>query len=376
MDTFEIHSKDTGKISIEPTIKVDSRETLSLVYTPEVGKICMAIKDNPEEVRKYTIAGKMVAVISNGTAVLGFGDIGPAAALPVMEGKAVIFKEFANVNAFPICINEKDPDKFVEIVKAISVNFAAINLEDISAPTCFRIEKRLQDELDIPVMHDDQHGTAIVSLAALKGALKLVNKKNVRIVIAGAGAAGSAITKLLAYANEREKLFDEIALVDSVGVVSSDRKDLNEYKVELAQITKQTKSMKLEEIIKGADVFIGVSVKDLLKPEMVRSMNKDAIVFAMANPAPEIMPDVALENGALIVATGRSDYPNQINNALAYPGVFKGLLENKVRKITIEMKYKAANMIYEYNLPNLSQTNLLPSILDKKVPGMISKEIH
>jgi malate dehydrogenase (oxaloacetate-decarboxylating) len=376
MDTFEIHSKDTGKISIEPTIKVDSRETLSLVYTPEVGKICMAIKDNPEEVRKYTIAGKMVAVVSNGTAVLGFGDIGPAAALPVMEGKAVIFKEFANVNAFPVCINEKDPDKFVEIVKAISVNFAAINLEDISAPTCFRIEKRLQDELNIPVMHDDQHGTAIVTLAALKGALKLVHKKNVRIVIAGAGAAGSAIIKLFAYANEREKLFDEMALVDSVGVVGSERTDLNEYKVELAQITKQTKSMKLEEVIKGADVFIGVSVKDLLKPEMVKSMNKDAIVFAMANPAPEIMPDVALENGALIIATGRSDYPNQINNALAYPGVFKGFLENKVKKVTIEMKYKAANMIYEYNLPNLSKTNLLPSILDKKVPGMISKEIH
>jgi malate dehydrogenase (oxaloacetate-decarboxylating) len=376
MDTFQIHSQDTGKISIAPTIKVDSRETLSLVYTPEVGKICMAIKDNPEEVRKYTIAGKMVAVISNGTAVLGFGDIGPAAALPVMEGKAVIFKEFANVNAFPICISEKDPDKLVEIVKAISVNFAAINLEDISAPTCFHIEKRLQDELDIPVMHDDQHGTAIVTLAALKGALKLVNKKNVRIVVAGAGAAGSAITKLLAYANERENLFSEVALVDSVGVVSSDRKDLNEYKVELAQITKQEKSMSLTEVLKGADVFIGVSVKDLLKPEMVKSMNKDAIVFAMANPTPEIMPDIALENGALIVATGRSDYPNQINNALAYPGVFKGLLENKVKKVTIEMKYKAANTIYEYNLPSLTKTNLLPSILDKKVPDMISKEIH
>jgi malate dehydrogenase (oxaloacetate-decarboxylating) len=375
MDTFQLHAQNIGKLSIKPTLDVDSREKLSMVYTPEVGKICMAIKDNPEEVRKYTIAGKMVAVISDGTAVLGFGDIGPQAALPVMEGKAVIFKEFADVNAFPICIAEKDPEKLIAIIKAISVNFAAINLEDISAPRCFEVEKRLQDELDIPVMHDDQHGTAIVSFAALKGALELTQKKNVRIVIAGAGAAGTAITKLLEYANAKEDFIADLKLVDSVGVIASDRDDLNVYKQELAALTKQVHTMTLEAALTGADVFIGVSVKGLLNKNLIAKMNKAPIIFALANPTPEILPEEAYQAGAAIVATGRSDYPNQINNALAYPGVFKGLLDNKVKKVTMEMKYQTAIAIYDYNHIKLTGKNLLPSILDKQVPQMISKVI-
>ena len=363
-DTFKIHSKNIGKLSITPTVKVKTRKMLSTIYTPEVGKICMAIKDNPDDVRKYTIAGKTVAVISDGTAVLGLGDIGAKAALPVMEGKAVIFKEFAGVDAFPICINEKDPDKLVEIIKAISVNFVAINLEDIAAPNCFYVEKRLQDELDIPVMHDDQHGTAIVVLAALKGAVKLVHKNNIKVVIAGAGAAGNAITKLLTYAREIEKNFiGDIKVVDSKGVVASDRKDLDQYKKELALITKQKNTMSLKDAMKDSDVFIGVSVKGLISKEMIRSMSGNPIIFAMANPIPEIIPDDAFDAGAFIVSTGRSDYPNQINNALAYPGVFKGLLAKKIKRVTIEMKYKVALAIYKYNLPKLTKTSVLPGII-------------
>lgn len=376
MDTFKVHSQYTGKLSICPTVKVKTRKMLSLVYTPEVGKVCMAIKDNPKDVRKYTIAGKTIAVISDGTAVLGFGNIGPAAALPVMEGKAVIFKEFAGVDAFPICINETDPDKLVEIIKAISVNFAAINLEDIAAPNCFHVEKRLQDELDIPVMHDDQHGTAIVVLAALKGAVKLVRKKNIKVVVAGAGAAGNAITNLLSYARTiNQDFIGDLKVVDSKGVVASNRNDLDKYKKELAKITKQSKTMSLNEAMKRADVFIGVSVKGLINSDMVRSMSEKPIVFAMANPMPEIMPDEALKAGAYIVATGRSDFPNQVNNALAYPGVFKGLLTKNIKKVTIEMKYKVAEAIYKYNLPKLDRKNLLPSVMDKKVVKVIMKAI-
>lgn len=376
LDTFAIHSAHTGKLSISPVVKIKTRKMLSAVYTPEVGKICMAIRDNPQDVRKYTIAGKMIAVISDGTAVLGFGDIGPKAALPVMEGKAVIFKEFAGLDAFPICINEKDPDKLVEIIKAISVNFAAINLEDISAPRCFYVEERLQNELDVPVMHDDQHGTAIVTLAALKGAIELSGKKNVRVVVVGSGAAGTAVSKLIAYAGGKEKdLIGDIKVVDSKGVVSDDRKDLDQYKSELAKITKQHKTMSMEEALKGADVFIGVSKGNILTEEMIKTMNDKPIIFAMANPIPEIMPENAYKAGAFIVATGRSDMPNQVNNALVYPGVFKGLLKNRIKKINIDMKYLAAQAIYTYNKRLLSVKHILPSIMDKKVVDVISKNI-
>jgi len=374
MDTFEIHKQHTGKLEIKSTVEVNDREMLSNIYTPNVGKICMAIKDNPELVREYTIAGKMVAVISDGTAVLGFGNIGPKAALPVMEGKCVIFKEFAGLNAFPLCLNELDTEQLIKIIKSVSVNFAAINLEDIAAPKCFVIEKRLNDELDIPVVHDDQHGTAIVTLAALRGAIKLLNKTNVRVVISGAGAAGNAITKLLLAAKE-ELGISEIGIYDSKGLLAKDRVDMDEYKMELVSLTSQITTKSIVEGIKKSDVFIGVSVAGALTAEMVKTMNPEPIIFAMANPAPEILPDVAMAAGAKIVATGRSDYNNQINNALAYPGVFKGLLSAKVNKMSTEIKLTASRAIYEYNLPNLSATNLLPSILDKKVPEIIEKAI-
>lgn len=371
-DTFEIHKKNTGKLEIIPTVQVNTREDLSNIYTPNVGKICMAIKDNPDMVREYTIAGKMVAVISDGSAVLGFGNVGAKAALPVMEGKCVIFKEFAGLNAFPICLDTQDTEEIVRIVKALSVNFAAINLEDISAPRCFEIEKRLSDELPIPIIHDDQHGTAIVTLAALMGAVKVTNRSNLRVVIAGAGAAGNAITRLI---KASELPIIDIKLFDSKGLVSTDRTDIDKYKMEMAELTGQTKTMTIQEGLVGADVFIGVSAPNSLTEEMIKSMSKDPIVFAMANPTPEVMPDVAKAAGAIIVATGRSDFNNQINNALAYPGVFKGLLAAKITKATIDIKLATAKAIYEYNLPNLTAENLLPSILDKKVPEMIAKTI-
>jgi malate dehydrogenase (oxaloacetate-decarboxylating) len=376
MDTFEIHSQHTGKLTINSVIPVNDRETLSNIYTPNVGKICMAIKDDPSLLKKYTIAGKTVAVISDGTAVLGFGNIGPRAALPVMEGKCVIFKEFAGIDAYPICLDEQDPEKFIAIVKSLALNFAAINLEDISAPRCFDIEKRLSDELDIPIIHDDQHGTAIVSLAALLGAIKITGKTKLKIAVTGAGAAGTAITKLLINASE-EGLIDlaEIKVFDSQGLISLSRTDLNKYKIELAELTKQTKIETFSEGIQGMDVFIGVSVANSVTQEHIKSMNSQPIVFALANPTPEIMPDDAKAAGAMIIATGRSDFPNQINNALAYPGVFKGLLAARINKVTAKHKIAAAKAIYNYNLPNLSAEQILPSILDKNIPTLIADEI-
>lgn len=371
-DTFEIHKKNTGKLEIVSTVKVETRDDLSQIYTPNVGKICMAIKDNPDTARDYTIAGKMVAVISDGSAVLGFGNIGPKAALPVMEGKCVIFKEFAGLNAFPICLDTQDTEEIIKIVKALSVNFAAINLEDISAPRCFDIEQRLNDELPIPIIHDDQHGTAVVTLAALMGAVKLTERKDLRVVVAGAGAAGNAITRLILAS---ELPVTDVKLFDSKGLVSTDRADLDKYKMEMALLTKQDKTMSISEGLVGADVFIGVSAPNSLTGEMIKTMADKPIVFAMANPVPEIMPDIAKEAGAYIVATGRSDFNNQINNALAYPGVFKGMLEAKLTRATIEVKLTTAKAIFEYNLPTLTEDNLLPSILDKKVPEMIAKAI-
>jgi malate dehydrogenase (oxaloacetate-decarboxylating) len=293
-----------------------------------------------------------------------------------MEGKCVIFKEFAGIDAYPLCIEEQDPEKFIAIVKSLAMNFAAINLEDISAPKCFDIEKRLSDELNIPIIHDDQHGTAIVCLAALLGAVRLTGKKQLKIAVSGAGAAGTAITKLLLNAKE-EGLLDiaELKVFDSQGLISTGRNDINKYKVELAELTGQSKIESFEEGIKGMDIFIGVSVANSVTQEHVKSMNENPIVFALANPTPEIMPDLAKEAGAIIVATGRSDFPNQINNALAYPGVFKGLLAAKINKVTPAHKIAAAKAIYEYNLKDLNENQILPSILDKNIPSLIAKEI-
>lgn len=372
----QLHSKDTGKLSIVSTTKLDSKEILSAVYTPGVGEVCKAIVEDSKVAKTHTIAGKMVAVVSDGTAVLGFGNIGPKAALPVMEGKCAIFKEFAGVDAFPICLNTQDPDEIIKTVINISPNFAAINLEDIAAPNCFYIENKLTEALDIPIMHDDQHGTAIVALAALKGALKLTGKKKVNIVVSGAGAAGTAIAKLL---SNTKTILDmniaDIKVFDSKGFVSSSRTDLNEYKLELATFTNQIGDVSFENALKEADVFVGVSAPGILTTEMVKMMHKDPIVFALANPDPEILPEDAKAGGASIVATGRSDFPNQINNALAYPGVFKGLIQNNIDRVTEEMKLRVADAIYLYNLPNLTPETILPSILDTGVVKLISESI-
>lgn len=376
MDPLQLHKENQGKLLVTSVVPIDSREMLSTVYTPGVGKVCMAIKDNPETLHEYTIAGRTVAVISDGTAVLGFGNIGAKAALPVMEGKSAIFREFAGIQSYPICVEEQDSEKFIAIVKSIAMNFAAINLEDIAAPKCFEIERRLSEELDIPVIHDDQHGTAIVTLAALLGAVKLTGKQNLRIALSGAGAAGTAVIKLLAAAKEAGILsIAEIRAFDSQGLVSSDRADLNVYKQELAALTQQTKTCTFEEGITDMDVFIGVSVANSVTAEHVKKMNTAPIVFALANPTPEIMPDIAKEAGASVVATGRSDFPNQINNALAYPGVFKGLLEGKIRKVSMAHKLAAAKAIFEYNEAALSVDMVLPSILDKKVPVVVAEAI-
>lgn len=376
MNPLELHKKYQGKLNISSVTPIDTKEMLSTVYTPGVGQVCMAIKDNPEDLAKYTIAGRTVAVISDGTAVLGFGNIGAKAALPVMEGKSAIFREFAGIQSYPICIEEQDPEKFIAIVKSIAMNFCAINLEDIAAPKCFEIEKRLSEELNIPVIHDDQHGTAIVTLAALLGAFDLSGKTSFKIALAGAGAAGTAITKLIVSANQKGILpVSEIKVFDSQGLVSLDRDDLNEYKKELAELTNQNKTTNITEGIKGMDVFIGVSVANSITVENIKSMSPDPTVFAMANPVPEIMPELAKEGGAKIVASGRSDFPNQINNALAYPGVFKGLLEGNIKKVAIDHKLAASKAIYEYNKQDLKEDNLLPSILDKNVPSIVADAI-
>ena len=373
MNPLELHEKLTGKLEIKSAIKIDSKETLSKVYTPGVGEVCLKIKEDEENLWKYTIAGKTVAVISNGTAVLGFGDIGPKAALPVMEGKSAIFNEFAGIPSYPICIDEKDPEKFIEVVKRIALNFAAINLEDIAAPSCFEIEKRLSEELDMPVIHDDQHGTAIVVLAALLGSIDLTKKRDLKIVISGAGAAGTAITKLLLAAKKQNLLtFSEIKVFDSLGLISQDRDNLTPHKQELSKLTNQINFEKFSEGIKNTDVFIGVSAPNSLSSENIRNMNPKPIVFALSNPVPEIMPNLAKEAGAEVVATGRSDFPNQINNALAYPGVFKGLLKNKIKKVSNEHKIAAALAIYNYHKDKLTKENLLPSILDKQIPEIIA----
>ncbi|NJM18567.1 MAG: NAD-dependent malic enzyme [Richelia sp. RM2_1_2] len=365
--TFDLHRG--GKISITSRIQLKSISDLAMAYTPGVGRICSAIAQNPEEVYNLTIKQNMVAIVTDGSAVLGLGNLGAEAALPVMEGKAMLFKEFAGIDAFPICLATQDTDEIVSIVKNIAPVFGGVNLEDIAAPRCFEIEARLREELDIPVFHDDQHGTAIVTLAALFNALKLVQKpiEQIRIVINGAGAAGVAIAKLL-----RSSHAKQIWMCDSKGIVSINRNDLTQEKREFAVKTQG----KLADAVKGADVFIGVSAPGVLTPEMVKTMAKDAIVFAMANPIPEIQPELVKDDVA-VIATGRSDYPNQINNVLAFPGVFRGALDCRAATITTAMCLEAASAIASLIKPSdLDKEHIIPSVFDERVSSVVAGAVQ
>jgi len=352
---LKIHAKNRGKLATLVTTPVASKEDLALIYTPGVAAVSLAIAKNKSREFKYTIKGHTVGIITDGSAVLGLGNIGPQAALPVMEGKAALFKIFANLDAFPICLDTQDPAEIIKAIKYLAPVFGGINLEDISAPRCFAIEEALQD-LGIPVMHDDQHGTAVVVLAGLLNAAKVAGKKmaNLKVVINGAGAAGNGVTKMLA-----GKVADIIVL-DSQGILSSQRHDLDPYKQQLLKITnKQDLAGNLATAVAGADVFIGVSKPNLLFPEHIVTMNQKPIIFALANPTPEIMPDVAKKAGAFIVATGRSDFPNQINNSLAFPGVFKGALAKRATRITQKMKTAAAQAIADL-VKKPSPTEIIP----------------
>lgn len=373
-ESLKLHEKYKGKIEVVSKIKVETREDLSLAYTPGVAEPCMKIHEDEENVYKYTSKGNIVAVVTDGTAVLGLGDIGPKAALPVMEGKSILFKEFANVDAFPICLDTKDVDEIVNAVKLIAPGIGGINLEDIGAPRCFEIEEKLKKILDIPVFHDDQHGTAIVVLAGLINALKIVNKKieDLKIIINGAGAAGTAIANLLMAAGAKN-----IIVCDRTGAIYKDREKMNEAKLLLAQTTNlENIKGNLADVLVGADVFIGVSSADAVKPEMVRSMNKDSIILAMANPTPEIMPDLAKQAGARVIGTGRSDFPNQINNVLVFPGVFRGAMDVRASEINLEMKLAAAYAIADYiEEKDLNEDNIIPSALDKGVAKVVAKAI-
>ncbi|NET36459.1 MAG: NAD-dependent malic enzyme [Cyanothece sp. SIO1E1] len=365
--TFNLHQG--GKISVQGKIPLNNQADLAMAYTPGVGRVCMAIAEDPEQAYKLTIKRNTVAVVTDGSAVLGLGNLGPTAALPVMEGKAMLFKEFANIDAFPICLATQDPDQIVEAVKHIAPVFGGINLEDISAPRCFEIETRLREVLDIPVFHDDQHGTAIVTLAALLNALRLVHKgiASVRIVINGAGAAGVAIARLL-----RKAGATTIYMCDSQGVISTQRSDLNPQKQEFA--VPETGS--LADALKGADVFLGVSAPGVVTPEMVRSMATDPIVFAMANPIPEIQPELVMDDVA-VIATGRSDYPNQINNVLAFPGVLRGALDCRAREITATMYLEAALAIASLiNPTDLDRENIIPAVFDERVVTTVAAAVQ
>ena len=372
--SLELHAEKVGKIEVNSKVVVENKDQLSLAYSPGVAEPCREIHKDSNNVFKYTSKGNLVAVVSDGTAVLGLGDIGPLAAMPVMEGKAILFKNFANVDAFPICLDTKDVDEIVETVKRIAPCFGGINLEDISAPRCFEIERRLKEELDIPVFHDDQHGTAIVVCAGLINALKCVGKeaKDIKVVINGAGSAGISICKLLLQYG-----IGDAVLVDRQGALCPGEDWMNPAQAAMAEITNKDKQTgPLAEIIKGKDVFIGVSAPNLVTAEMVGTMAKDPIVFAMANPTPEIMPDVAKAGGAAIVATGRSDFPNQINNVLVFPGIFRGALDVRATNITEEMKLAAAKAIASLVTDEeLNPEYIIPSPFDKRVCNVVAKEV-
>lgn len=371
--SLELHLKHGGVFSVESKVPIRNMADLSLVYTPGVGVVSTFVAAHKNKTRNYTMKGNSVAVVSDGSAVLGLGNIGPEGALPVMEGKCLIFKKFANIDAVPIVLATQDTEEIIKIVKAIAPTFGGINLEDISAPRCFEIEERLKSELSIPVMHDDQHGTAIIVLAALINALKVVKKKmpEVKVVVSGAGAAGTAIIKILLLAGAKN-----ILAIDRQGIIHKNRSGLTSEKAKLAEITNtQNKRGDISDAFAGTDVFIGVSGPNLVTPQMVASMNKNSIVFSMANPVPEIMPDAALKAGAAIVATGRSDFPNQLNNAQVFPGIFRGALDNRVQKITDEMKIKAAHAIAKL-VPHPNKWHIVPAIFDKHLVKVVSKTIR
>ena len=371
---LKMHEEWNGKIETTAKAHVNSREDLAIAYTPGVAEPCKVIAKDPEAAYKYTMKANTVAVVSDGSAVLGLGNIGALAAMPVMEGKAVLFKEFGGVNAVPICLDTQDTEEIIKSVVNIAPAFGGINLEDISAPRCFEIETRLKELLNIPVFHDDQHGTAIVVLAGIINALKVTGKKkeDCRVVVNGAGSAGVAITKLLLTYG-----FPHITMCDINGIISKNSPNLNWMQQQMTEVTNlEERTGTLADALKGADIFVGVSAPNIVSKEMVASMNKDAILFAMANPVPEIMPDLAKEAGAKVVGTGRSDFPNQVNNVVAFPGIFKGALEGRATQITEEMKLAAANAIAGL-VPEeeLNENNILPEAFDPRVADTVSKAI-
>lgn len=372
---LELHKEWKGKISTEAKCEVKTREDLALAYTPGVAEPCKVIHEDPKEAYTYTLKQNTIAVVSDGSAVLGLGNIGPEAAMPVMEGKAVLFKEFGGVNAFPICLKTQDVDEIVETVQRLEPTFGGINLEDISAPRCFEIERRLKETMNIPVFHDDQHGTAIIVLAGVINSLKLTGKKkeDCRIVVNGSGAAGIAISKLLLRYG-----FRHLVICDSKGIISRERENLNWIKKEMLEVTNlDNQNGTLADALVGTDIFIGVSAPNSVTEEMVRSMNKDAILFAMANPVPEIMPDLAKAAGARIVGTGRSDFPNQVNNVLVFPGIFKGALEGKARQITEDMKLAAAEALAGIvSDEELNEEFILPEAFNPKVSEVVSAAVR
>lgn len=369
-----LHKEWGGKISTTPKCHVNSREDLAMAYTPGVAEPCKIIAKDKDEAYNYTIKSNTVAVVSDGSAVLGLGNIGPLAAMPVMEGKAVLFKEFGGINAFPICLDTQDTEEIIKTVINIAPAFGGINLEDISAPRCFEIEERLKKELDIPVFHDDQHGTAIVVLAGIINAMKVTGrtKENCYIVVNGAGSAGIAITKLLLRYG-----FKDIVMCDKSGIISSSTPGLNWMQKEMAKVTNLSgKTGSLADALKDADIFVGVSAPGIVSEEMAASMAKDAIIFAMANPVPEIMPDTAKKAGVRIIGTGRSDFPNQVNNVVAFPGIFKGALEGRASQITEEMKLAAALAIAGLvDDKDLNEDNIMPEAFDPRVADVVSDAV-
>ena len=371
---LKLHEEWNGKIETTSKCKIASREDLALAYTPGVAEPCKVIAKDREAAYKYTIKSNTIAVVSDGSAVLGLGNIGPYAAMPVMEGKAVLFKEFGGVNAVPICLDTQDTEEIIRTVAAIAPGFGGINLEDISAPRCFEIETRLKEMLDIPVFHDDQHGTAIVVLAGIINALKVTgkNKEECQVVVNGAGSAGVAITKLLLTYG-----FRNVTMCDKSGILSKGSEGLNWMQESMMDVTNLThKTGTLADALKGADIFVGVSAPNIVTADMVASMNHDAILFAMANPVPEIMPDVAKAAGARVVGTGRSDFPNQVNNVVAFPGIFKGALEGRAKQITEKMKLAVANAIAGLVADNeLSDVNILPEAFDPRVADVVSRAV-
>lgn len=369
-----LHKQWNGKIETCAKAPVKSREDLSIAYTPGVAAPCRIIAEDKDAAYTYTLKANTVAVVSDGSAVLGLGNIGPEAAMPVMEGKCVLFKEFGGVNAFPICLSTQDTDEIIAAVKAIAPTFGGINLEDISAPRCFEIEERLKKELQIPVFHDDQHGTAIVVLAGIINGLKVVGKEkeDCRVVVNGAGSAGIAITKLLLRYG-----FKHVMMCDREGIIGKDYPGLNWMQKQMTEVTNlENRTGSLADALVGADIFVGVSAPNIVSAEMVSSMNRDAIIFAMANPTPEIMPDVAKAAGAKVVGTGRSDFPNQVNNVIAFPGIFKGALEGRATQITEEMKLAAANALANLvDSEQLSENFILPEAFDPRVAQVVSQAV-